>query len=74
MSAYAEYPNIEGLTIAKRTTSLKETCVEWLAQGNNPAELLARVDDVVDKEQYEMAQAITLAVKEFADNPQLALF
>lgn len=74
MSVYAEYPTIAGMTIAKRTTSLKDGCVEWLAQGNDPAELLALVDDVVAGERYEMAQAITLAVKDFAANPQLALF
>jgi hypothetical protein len=68
---YDGFPHLVTLPVAALTNGFRRVCKQALAEGWTPEQMLAEVDELLAKEQYELAQAIIDSVAEFRNNPQL---
>lgn len=73
-SPYAAHPELAAMPVAALIRSLRRTTLQALENGMSPEALLAEVEGLLEKEQYEMAQAIIDATAAFKKKPQLGLF
>lgn len=76
---YDKYPGIAAMSIKGRIDALSDTCVNAMSTRSGiahytPEKLLSFVDDAIEEEQYEMAEAYKRAIERFNKNPQLSLF
>jgi len=73
-TSYSGYPTLASLTISERTAAFKETCLRGIKTGElTLADLLQATEEALHNEQYELAQGIELARRQFVGNPQLSL-
>ena len=73
-SPYEEHPHLNAMSVAKRTASLEDTCLNALSGGWHPERMKELIESSIENEEFELTQAILGATEKFKQNPQLSLF
>lgn len=64
MSVYKDFKHLNALSISDRVLNFKETATEMIKKGESIEELKKVAMLFEDKERYEAAQGVLLAIKE----------
>lgn len=73
MDPYQDLDNLSSLSIKERAEMFRQTALKMLAQGKDIRIIKMMVADLEEKEMYEGAQGVLLAITEFENNPQLRI-